>query len=189
MFTKASSDQRLLLTKRVFPNLQQQNKNWKREHIFKPQERLKWTFCKKFMFSEIHFGPRGFVDFYLFRYPSPHVFIYLSIYFYLFLGLEDVAAEDVALSVSSDVTENLQILGVMRHVEYPERRDKMGQQNRTWMQAWQHFLNVSSEAQQALSPFLWSFGATKINTVFFLFLSLLQSKGMRLTLSCSANKE
>lgn len=83
------------------------------------------------MFSEINFGPRGFVAFYLFRYPSPHAFIYLSIYFYLFLGLEDVAAEDVALSVSSDVTENLQILGVMRHVEYPERRNKMGQQNRT----------------------------------------------------------
>lgn len=83
------------------------------------------------MFSEITFGPCGFVAFYLFRYPSPDVFIYLSIYFYLFLGLEDVAAEDVALSVSSDVTENLQILGVMRHVEYPERRNKMGQQNRT----------------------------------------------------------
>lgn len=81
------------------------------------------------MFSEIHFGPHGFVAFYLFRYPSLHIF-FLSL-FYLFLGLEDVAAEDVALSVSSDVTENLQILGVMRHVEYPERRNKMGQRNRT----------------------------------------------------------
>lgn len=40
---------------------------------------------------------------------------------YLLLGLEDVAAEDVTLSVSCDVAENLQILRVMRHVEYPER--------------------------------------------------------------------
>lgn len=50
---------------------------------------------------------------------------------HLFLGLEDVTTEDVALSVSGDVTENLQILGVMRHVEYPERRNETGQQNRT----------------------------------------------------------
>ena len=41
---------------------------------------------------------------------------------YLLLGLEDVASEDVALSVSGDVAENLQILGVVRHVEYPGRR-------------------------------------------------------------------
>lgn len=66
------------------------------------------------------------------RVPLPSSFLFIDLFiFYLFLGLEDVAAEDVALSISSDVTENLQILGVMRHVEYPERRNKMGQQNRT----------------------------------------------------------
>lgn len=98
--------------------------------------------------------------------PPPYTHTFLFYFFYLFLGLEDIAAEDVALSVSGDVTENLQILGVMRHVEYPERRNEMGQQNTTRLQAWQHFLNVSSEAQQALRPFLWSSGTTKINTVF-----------------------
>lgn len=40
---------------------------------------------------------------------------------YLLLGLEDVAAKHIALSVSGDVAENLQILGVMRHIEYPAR--------------------------------------------------------------------
>lgn len=60
--------------------------------------------------------------------PLPSCFFF---FFYLFLGLEDVAAEDVALSVSGDVTENLQILGVMRHVEYPEGRNEMGHQDRT----------------------------------------------------------
>lgn len=39
---------------------------------------------------------------------------------YLLLGLEDIAAEDVALSISGDVAENLQILRVMGHVEYPK---------------------------------------------------------------------
>lgn len=76
------------------------------------------------MFSEKSLlDPNGFEAF---------VFLDRSFCFsYLFLGLEDVAAEDVALSVSGDVTENLQILGVMRHVENPERRNEMGQQNRT----------------------------------------------------------
>lgn len=39
---------------------------------------------------------------------------------YLLLGLEDIAAEDIALSISGDVAKNLQILRVMRHVEYPK---------------------------------------------------------------------
>lgn len=43
---------------------------------------------------------------------------YLS---YLLLGLEDIAAENITLSISGYVAENLQILGVMRHIEYPER--------------------------------------------------------------------
>lgn len=46
---------------------------------------------------------------------------------YFLLGLEDVAAEDITLSISGDIAENLQILGVMRHVEYPERSIKIGQ--------------------------------------------------------------
>lgn len=62
---------------------------------------------------------------------------------YLFLGLEDIAAEDVALSVSSNVAENFQILGVMRHVEYPERRNKMGQKKRTQNQSLAATPNVS----------------------------------------------
>lgn len=39
---------------------------------------------------------------------------------YLLLGLEDIAAEDIALSISGDVAENLQILRVVGHVEYPK---------------------------------------------------------------------
>ncbi len=67
---------------------------------------------------------------------------------YLLLGLEHIAAEDITLSISRDVAENLQILGVMRHVEYPEKTEK----NRSnlkkiyiWIwskrksRGWQHF--------------------------------------------------
>ena len=46
---------------------------------------------------------------------------------YLLLGLEDVAAEDVALSISGDVAEDLQVLGVVGDVEYPEIENKIGQ--------------------------------------------------------------
>ena len=38
---------------------------------------------------------------------------------YLSFGLEDVAAEHVALAVAGDVAEDLQVLGVVRHVEDP----------------------------------------------------------------------
>lgn len=103
---------------------------------------------------------------------------WLGFFSYLFLGLEDVAAEDVALSVSGDVTENLQILGVVRHVEYPERRNEMGQQNKTWIQDWQHFLNGSSETQQALSLFHCSFSTTTFQKN--------PASGLRLT-SCSVS--
>jgi hypothetical protein len=37
---------------------------------------------------------------------------------HLFLRLEDIAAEHVALSVPGDVAEDLQILRVVGHVEY-----------------------------------------------------------------------
>lgn len=40
---------------------------------------------------------------------------------HLLLGLEDVAAKDVALSISGNIAEDLQILGVMGNVKYPER--------------------------------------------------------------------
>lgn len=43
---------------------------------------------------------------------------------YLLLGLEDVAPEAVAGAVSGDETEDLQVLGVMRHVEDSGRRKK-----------------------------------------------------------------
>lgn len=43
---------------------------------------------------------------------------------YLLLGLEDIAPEDVAGAVSSDVAEDLQVLGVVRHVEDPTGRAK-----------------------------------------------------------------
>ena len=43
---------------------------------------------------------------------------------HLLLGLEHVATEDVALSVPGDVAEDLQILGVMGHVEYSGRQEK-----------------------------------------------------------------
>lgn len=38
---------------------------------------------------------------------------------YLPLGLEDVTTEYIALSISGNVTEDLQVLGVMRHIKYP----------------------------------------------------------------------
>lgn len=38
---------------------------------------------------------------------------------YLFDGLEHVAAEEVARGVAGDVTENLEVLRVVRHVKYP----------------------------------------------------------------------
>lgn len=38
---------------------------------------------------------------------------------HLLLGLEDVTAEDVILSISGDVAEDLQVLGVMRYIEDP----------------------------------------------------------------------
>lgn len=43
---------------------------------------------------------------------------------HLLLGLEDVTAEHVTLSISGNVAEDLQILGVMRHIEDPEREWK-----------------------------------------------------------------
>ena len=43
---------------------------------------------------------------------------------HLLLGLEHVAAENVALSVAGDVAEDLQVLGVVGHVEYSGIRVK-----------------------------------------------------------------
>lgn len=48
----------------------------------------------------------------------------LNCFSYLLLGLEDIAAEHVALSISGDIAENLQILRVMGHVEYPRKDTK-----------------------------------------------------------------
>lgn len=42
---------------------------------------------------------------------------------YLLLGLEHITAEHIALSISGNVAEDLQILGVMRHVEDPKRKE------------------------------------------------------------------
>lgn len=42
---------------------------------------------------------------------------------HLLFGLEDIAAENVALSIPGDVTEDLQILGIMGNVENPERKE------------------------------------------------------------------
>ena len=38
---------------------------------------------------------------------------------YLFVGLEDVALEDVAGAVARDVAEDVEVLRVVRHVEDP----------------------------------------------------------------------
>lgn len=43
---------------------------------------------------------------------------------HLLLGLEDVAPEGVAGAVSGNVAENLQVLRVVRHVEYPGKKKK-----------------------------------------------------------------
>lgn len=43
---------------------------------------------------------------------------------YLLLGLEDVAPEDVAGSVPCYVAEDLQVLGVVRHVEDPAEKHR-----------------------------------------------------------------
>ena len=39
---------------------------------------------------------------------------------YLFVSFEDVALEDISRAVSSDVAPDLQVLGVVGHVEYPK---------------------------------------------------------------------
>ena len=39
--------------------------------------------------------------------------------FYLLVSLENVAAEEAAGSIARDVAEHLEILRVVRHVEYP----------------------------------------------------------------------
>ena len=41
-------------------------------------------------------------------------------YVYLFIWFKHIALEDIGGAVTSDVAPNLQVLGVMRHVEYPE---------------------------------------------------------------------
>lgn len=38
---------------------------------------------------------------------------------YLLLGFEDVAPEHVALSISGNITEDFQVLRVVRHIEDP----------------------------------------------------------------------
>ena len=43
----------------------------------------------------------------------------------LFVGFEDVATEVVAGGVTRDVTEHLQVLRVVRHVEYPAKRNQI----------------------------------------------------------------
>jgi hypothetical protein len=40
---------------------------------------------------------------------------------YLLVGFEHVALEDVASAISRDVAEDLEVLRVMRDVEYPEK--------------------------------------------------------------------
>lgn len=153
MFWDIYHKERISLTKKCF-----QNKNWKRKHVFKPLEwlRLKSRFQKSFFAPEQIWGFRLFGQKALF-------------FSYLFLGLEDVTAEDVALSVSGDVTENLQILGVMRHVEYPERRNEMGQQNRTWIQglaAFPEWLFRGTSGTRPVSLEVWQ----DWNNVFFVCL-------------------
>jgi hypothetical protein len=46
------------------------------------------------------------------------------VFTYLLTGFEYVTLEDVASAISCDVTEDLQVLGVVRHVEYPVGNDK-----------------------------------------------------------------
>ena len=45
---------------------------------------------------------------------------------HLLVGLEDVAAEGIVRHLSGDVAEDLEVLRVVRHVEYPAGRGKRG---------------------------------------------------------------
>lgn len=54
----------------------------------------------------------------------------LGVATHLFLWFEDVAAEHIALAVSCYVTEDLQILRVVRYVEYPVKsNERDGEKN------------------------------------------------------------
>ncbi len=68
---------------------------------------------------------------------------------YLLLGLEHIAAEDITLSISRDVAENLQILGVMRHIEYPEKTEK----NRSNLKNIYIYMNMKQKKIKRLAAF------------------------------------
>lgn len=78
---------------------------------------------------------------------------------YLLLGLEHITAEHIALSISGNVAEDLQILRVMRHVEDPKRKEnrsetkkvnEMQNNNKTW-QAFKMHLKMQNGKQAYFS--------------------------------------
>lgn len=66
---------------------------------------------------------------------------------HLLLGLEDVAPEGVARTVSGNVAENLQVLRVVRHVENPKKKKGANSQDKP--------ASVSSATRQKFSPELY----------------------------------